>query len=248
MRKQKLSDSEQDAFCSISMKRIAVAGIGVSVFLTWTSPAQVSEASVTDFNRIGAAVFAVNNGNGYQYPYPSWPNDCTGFASTSWAVGGGVIQNGDWNWYNPLGTWTLVQRFVEYQTGLNGGAPTGGGSGAVHYQNGTVYASLQGNDPSALRTSGASYGDVVWYNWGDGGEPYDHLAVVTGVNQFVSSYFDTYYSYNYSIGGYIDQVSQHSAARVNAPWNLGYKQARWGGNPNHYDWTNMSFKTVHVNS
>lgn len=232
-------------------RRILVGSVATAaaaaIYVSAVAP-QPAEGLVTDFNRMGTRAFALANGNGYTSPYPSWPNDCTAFVNTTWAIGGGVGQNGDWNWYNPLGTWSLVQRFVEYHTGLNGGVPNATGSRAVHYQNGTIYASLQLNDPSALRTSGASYGDVVWYDWADGGSPYDHVAVVTGVNQYVTSYFDSANGHQYPINANIDQVSQHSANRVNAPWNLGYKQARWGGNPNHYDWTNMSFKTVHVNN
>ena len=74
----------------------------------------------------------------------------------------------------------------------------------------------------SAKYSGATQGDLYFYDWGKG-EGWSHTAISTGSGNF-SSFYDPIDKIYYSAvtGGSGDRIAQHSTDRDNSPWNLGY--------------------------
>jgi cell wall-associated NlpC family hydrolase len=70
--------------------------------------------------------------------------------------------------------------------------------------------------------SGASGGDIYFYDWGKG-EGWSHAAISTNSGTFANYYSpaDTL-PYSAVTGGSGDRVAQHSNDRVDSPWNFGF--------------------------
>lgn len=211
-----------------SVRRLALISMLVSFssFLVLL-PAPSAEAFTNNVSRVGMANFALNwstcsvvadgplycwsPGIGkdpepkYGAAYAIYPkgSDCTDFVSTSLHLGGGLSMDSTYwytksTWYGLVSrttTWSVVNSFVSY----------------MRYGRGITYQTW--NSP-ASSVNDADLADVILYNFGGG---FDHLAIETGFGQ--TTWRDKL-GHSHSFDG--DLVSQHSNARRNSPWNLGY--------------------------
>ena len=132
-------------------------------------------------------------------------SDCTDFVSDALHLGGGMPQTSDWYtkrhfyvWRERSHTWSVAGEFIHYWIWAR--------------QSETRVWSIS---PTASVTP-ADLGDVIVYNW-EHGHGYSHLAVETGFGW--ATWKD---AYGHSHSFYGDLISQHSHARRNSPWNLGY--------------------------
>ena len=198
------------------------------------------------FNRQGA----INTSNQFWNSDPGRPrqpfgSDCTNFSSYSWELGGGVAQNNAWFIRNnPTAvlsdfrdwslTWSAVENFEIYHR-------------TQHWTNGSLFSSRRATTVSN-QIAGSVGGDLILYNWNDGGSQTDHLAMDMGGVTFPDGYVDTHDgNRKYILGGVFTGINQHTANRHGAPWNFGYLQKKYrDGDAATAD--GMLFKVVHVNT
>ena len=132
-----------------------------------------------------AREYALRWADGRNPRYRAYPNDCTNFVSQVWAAAGHKkmreYERGEWSWWtrHRVGSesWVLVEKFVEQQRDESRRAEGMGG----------------------LAPSRWKVGDVIVYNWNNGGPSQDHLSVVTK-------------------GGPRPRISHHSTNRRNVLW------------------------------
>ena len=121
------------------------------------------------------------------YPYISG-DDCTNFVSQAWHRAGHKLMrepvgHGEWSWWangpmiTPTESWDGVEKFIEQQQA----------------------ESRRAIDLHELPPSKWRLGDVVVYNWANGGDPHDHLSIVTKANGKPA-------------------ISQHSTDREDTAW------------------------------
>lgn len=144
-------------------------------------------------DRRRARDYALRWAEGRNPAYGKYDNDCTNFVSQVWRSGGQKpmreYDRGEWSWWSKYGwvddvlytydteSWRLVEKFFEQQ----------------------VQESKRAKNMGRLTPRRWRLGDVLVFNWHDGGPDKDHLSVVTA-------------------SGVRPRVTHHSRDRKNVLW------------------------------
>jgi hypothetical protein len=193
---------------------VLVAAIGFTAVQPLSGAFAVSRTNIVSYAKQYACNLdeSCRNTGSYQ---SLGATDCANFVSQALRAGGyGLIQTGSstqqwfYLWVRPgvptsSATWTSVGQLMGHLLV----------SGRV---------SLTTNPAMDATYSGATGGDVYFYDWG-GTEGWSHAAVSTNSGTF-SSFFDSASGRSYSsiTKGVGDRIAQHSNDRVDSPWNFGY--------------------------
>ncbi|MDA8206225.1 MAG: amidase domain-containing protein [Thermaerobacter sp.] len=173
------------------------------------------QAFAYSYNGGAAATYADTYWSNYNSNYPSFIDDCTNFVSQSLYAGGlpqyvyynlhtGVPETTSNNayWFMDSGnvnyaySWTVAADLYAHLT---------------QYGYGTLYATHPGTDTVLM--TGMVKGDVLFYNWGEAGNPsgtagINHATIQTGYGTTSDSYTNANY------------VDSHTNNRYHVLWSL----------------------------
>lgn len=197
-------------------KYLAIAfasALGFAVTLPAQQAWAISRSSMVSY----AHLYSCNGSNSCRNS--AWKDfgstDCTNFVSQVMDAGGyGMVHTGveSNQWFYDIGLFGIPS----YSTSWDSSSKL---MAHLTYSNRVSTLILP---TMTAKYSGASPGDIYFYDWGRGAG-WSHAAVSTGTGTF-ANYFDTTFSKNYLsvTSGSGDRIAQHSTDRDDAPWNWGY--------------------------
>ena len=177
---------------------------GVPACEETTQPAPQQSTNRVRYNRYGAVIDAKRYAKSF---HPLLATDCTYFVSRSMWYGGNLPQTSDWTeWSKDQGKWASKN----LAPGVTVAAANA--NKFVQYTQQAGIATMKEVSWSDNTVGGADYGDIIAYDWNEGGADgvIDHLAMVTG----------------FTPEGY-PLVSQHSPGQVNRFWSWSEEQHNW---------------------
>lgn len=196
------------------IKLIPILGsLLVPITLMVTSP----QTFAYTYNGTAAANYADKYWSNYNPNYPSFSDDCTNFVSQS-LYAGGLPQVVAYNAHTGVPEYTTYPSywFLDnasiYATSWTVASTLY--SHLTQYDDGTLYATHLGTDQAY--TDGMSKGDVLFFNWGEAGNPtgsagINHAVIQTG--------YGTTTTLTQTIQG--DYVDSHTNNRYHTWWTLG---------------------------
>lgn len=185
--------------------------------------------------------------------YRRFGNNCQHFASCAWNRGGGVPMDYgndianiydlvDRSWFiggfraHHSKSWTAVDWFGNYW-GAGRGRPF------VELFAAQIHLSRPPQGPRARAASDSQIGDIVQYDWGDGGAPWDHANILTWVNPAYYRY--RFENVDYGVGEGTAHYSQWSRDIRDRPWNIYYRHKFRLGAADRAEATRMRARVFH---